>query len=116
MRTLAVNSENDLYLDNNGNLAVAIDLQAVLQNCEHAVKVRLGEVVLDITEGVPYFETIFSGSQEVAQFDAALRQAVLDVEGVLEVIDLTTVQEDHQFNYTMTIRTIYGIGVANGNL
>lgn len=107
---------NDIYLDNDGNIALTVDLQCVLQNCSQAAKTVLGEMVLNTNQGVPYFQTLFAGVAQTEQYTTALRQAFLAVTGVVEVVSLMTSQDNNQFMYTAVIRTIYGAGGISGNI
>ena len=110
----AVNSKNDIYIGDDGQLAIVTGLQAVLQACEHVAKARLGEMVLAIDQGIPYFETVWNGVPNLPQFEIALRQAFLGVDGVTEVISLTTIQRADILSYTATIMTTFGGGTING--
>lgn len=114
-QTFAVNSNNDLYLDRNGNLAIVRDLQAVLQDCEHAAKAQLGEMIFAADEGIPNFQTIWNGGNpNIAQFEAALRQNVGAVVGVTSIRNIDILIQNNTLTYTMTIVTIYGAGVISG--
>ena len=113
-QTFAVNTQNDLYLDNNGNLAIVYDLTATLQACAQAAKTLLGEMVLNINQGIPYFQTVWVGVPNQQQFNAALRGAFFSVAGVVEVVSLMTQQVNNALQYTAVIRTIYGTGGLTG--
>lgn len=114
MKTLSTDNNNDLYLDNTGNIAVVTDIVATMESCAHEVKTRLGECVLDTERGIPFFETVFNGVPLLMQFEAACRAAILGVAGVTEVISFVTRVIDGQLAYEATIRTIYGTGTING--
>lgn len=113
-KTFAVNANNDIYIGDDGNLAIAIDLQAVLQACAQAAKTLLGEMVLNTDQGIPYFETVWNGVPQIQQFQAALRRAFLNVTGVVEVVSLITSQVDNTLQYTAVIRTVFGGGAISG--
>jgi hypothetical protein len=113
-QTFAVNDNNDLFIDANGNLSITSGLEAVLQNCEHAAKAQLGEMVLDTTRGIPNFDTIWVGVPNIPQFEAALGAALRNVTDVIDVISLVTRLEQDVLIYEATIKTIYGVGVING--
>jgi hypothetical protein len=115
-QTLAVNENNDLYLSIDGNIAMVYDLTAVLQICAHVVKVRLGEVVLNTDQGLPFFETVWNGSPNLIQFEAAARATLLGVTGVVEVVSFDMSIVDSSLVYVAVIRTIYGTGTINGGL
>jgi hypothetical protein len=108
--TFAANDTNDIYLDAIGNIAFAYDVTAILQQCEQAAKTLLGEMVYNTNQGIPYFQVLWVGVFNIAQFTAALRTAFLAVGGVLEVVSLITSQTNNTLSYTAMIRTIYGNG------
>jgi hypothetical protein len=114
--TFAVNENNDIYLDEVGNIAFAYDLEAIKQQCQQAAQTLLGEMIYNVNDGIPYFQTIWVGVPNVAQFTAALRRAFLAVGGVLEIITLITSQSNDTLSYTATIRTIYGNGGFIGTI
>ena len=111
---------NDIYLDDDGNIAMAYDLQAVLQQCAQVARTLLGEMVFNTDLGVPYFQVLWVGTPNVPQFNAALRQSFLNVNGVLEVVSLITSQggdnrDTNTLFYTAIIRTTFGTGtITNG--
>jgi hypothetical protein len=113
-QTFSVNSNNDLFLGIDGNISISYDLQAVLENCAHIVKVRLGEVVLNTDQGLPYFETVWNGVPNLIQFESAARNALLQIDGVTEVVSFKISIVDDVLVYLATIRTIYGEGAING--
>ncbi len=113
-QTFSVNEDNDLFLDREGNISISFDLEAVQQNCEHVVKTRLGEVVINTQIGIPYFETVWNGVPNLIQFQAAVRTALLQVDGVLEIVSFDTSVIDDALTYRAVISTIYGQGVISG--
>lgn len=113
MRTLGVDTNNDLVLDGRA-LAVAVDLQAVLQVCAHCAKAILREMVFAQEQGMPYFETVWVGNPTTAPFEAAFRARIAQVDGVVAIDDLTTAQVGDSMVYEATIRTIYGTGAISG--
>jgi hypothetical protein len=113
-RVFTVDSNNDLIIAGDGNLAISSDLAATLQACEHAAKAQLSEMVLAVDEGIPNFQTVWTGAPSVIQFEAYLRRSLLAVVGVLDIVELTTVVANNILSYNVTIATIYGEGVING--
>ena len=114
VQTIAVDVNNDLYLNEAGNIAFSYNLQAVLELCEHAMKTRLGECVLNTDEGLPYFEVVFNGVPNLLQFEGAAREALIQIEGVTEIVDFVMTLVDNTLQYTATIKTIYGQGAISG--
>lgn len=113
-QVFAVDNNNDLFIQNNGQLAINRNLEAVLQACEHIAKAQLLEMVLNTERGVPNFETVWNGSPNIAQFEAYLRRNLLTVPDVIEIVSLDTTVQNNVLSYLAEIRTIYGTGVLNG--
>lgn len=113
-RTLAVDAKNDLYISSTGSLAVVAGLDAVMEACQQAAQAQRGEMLYDLTRGIPTLDTVWRGSPKVAQFKAFLRRALMAVADVIEVSSITTRVADNTLSYSATIRTIYGTGVLNG--
>lgn len=109
---------NDIYLNDDGNISLSYDLNAVLQECSQVARVLLGEMVFNTDQGIPFFQTVFSGVPNIPQYTNALRQAFLKVDGVIDVISIIAAQggsnPSDQLTYTAIIRTIYGTGTING--
>lgn len=110
--TFAVNENNDLYLDQYGNLAIATGIMAIMQGCAQAAKTLLGEMVFNINQGLPYFEQVWVGVPNIQQWTAALRSAFFTVPGVIEVVSLITSQDNNTLTYTAVIRTSVGTGTV----
>ena len=113
-KTLAVNANNDIFVDAEGNISIAFNLQAILQQCAQAGKTLLGEMVFNINQGIPYFESVWIGTPNIEQYTASLRRSFLSITGVLEVVSLITSQINNTLSYTAVIRTIYGSGGFTG--
>jgi hypothetical protein len=113
-RVFAVDADNDLYIGENGDMAVNVDLLAVLQACAHRVKAQFAEMVLQTQQGVPNFQLIWRGAPNLLQYEAYVRDAILEVDGVIEVTQLEAEVVESAVRYQATIRTIYGTGNING--
>lgn len=113
-RTFAVDARNDLFLAPGGNLAIVVDLDAVLMICAAKARTLLGEMVLAVDKGIPYFQSVFTGQPNPATFEAALRDALLSVDGVTQISSLAITQTGNELNYVASIVTIYGPGVIDG--
>ncbi len=114
MRVFATDDNNDLYIAVTGNLAIANDLEAVKQACEHAVQAQLGEMMFSVDQGVPTFETVWVGSPNLPQFEAALRLTLLAVPNVVEVPELVATRLRDTVLYTARIITKFGETYLNG--
>ncbi len=122
MQTLSANVNNnipgvaydDIYLDSNHNISISRDLEAVLEACAQAAQTVLGEIIFNINQGIPFFETVWIGVPNIQQYTAALRVAFLNVPNVVEVVSLITSQIDNNLIYTAVIRTAFGSGGISG--
>lgn len=114
MKTLAVNSNNDLYLTADKNLTIAYDIFAIEQAVAQAAKAQFNEMVLAYDQGMPNMQTVWGGSPNVAQFEAYLRKTVMEVPGVVEIRELDISVANNVLSYEITILTIYGQTMING--
>jgi hypothetical protein len=113
-KSFSINEVNDIYLDTNGNLAISTGLTALIEICKQYMQTILGELVLNTTTGLPYFQSVFTGVSNIQQYVAAGRAALLTVEGVTQVISFDVSMNEKVLSYVATIQTIYGTGVVNG--
>lgn len=114
MRTLNVNADNDLVLNELGYLSFATDIDAVLLTARQYASTLLGEMIYNADQGVPYFGVAFGSSPNIAQFEAGLRRRLLQCPGVIRIDELTAQQVGDTLGYTATITTEFGQGTVNG--
>lgn len=113
MRSFATDETNDLFISGR-NLAIVSDLAAILTVAKHAAQAILGEMVFAKTQGMPYFETVWSGNPTSAAFEAAFRSRIGSIPGVESIPSLEVNQVGDAMRYRAEIITIYGPGVFNG--
>lgn len=115
MRSIAVNSKNDIYRGSTGNLAMVTDLDAVSQDAEHAMKTQFQEVTLDLTVGVKTKATIWDKYQPQA-FAASGRKNIALVPNVTSVTSFTVARLNGVASYVAKIASTYGPLTIAGNL
>lgn len=114
MITLAVDGQNDLYLSQDGALALARDKTALAQVLAQYVRTLRNELTFDITRGMPNLTTLWRGVPNIPQYEAALRQRLMAADGVRSIVSLTAERQGEEYRYTAVIRTIYGDLSVNG--
>lgn len=106
---------NDIYLTPDGNISLSYNVEAVLQECSQAAKILLGELIFNTTVGIPYQQAVWIGVPNIQQFIAVLRQTLLSIPEVNEVISIVTgSSQTGTLTYSAIISTIYGNGAING--
>jgi len=112
--TFGTNSQNDIFIGGDGNLAIYSGIDAVLYACATASKAQLGEMVLAIKQGIPNFQTIWVGTPNYPLWTSYLRKTLQGVLGVKEVKSIELFRVENTLKYTATIVTQFGTGVING--
>ncbi len=107
MKSLATNPRNDIYIGTNGKLALVLGIEAIKQNAQHAMQAQLGEMVFALDRGMPTMETVWHHTNLV-QFEAAARQTLRAVEGVIDIPLFEVAIVDDTLRYRATIQTIFG--------
>src|SRR5690606_41293921 len=105
-QTLAVDANNDIYLGEDGNIAVVFNLQGTLQACAQAAKTILGEMIFQSNRGVPNFQLIWVGVPNPQQYEAAVRATLLEVDGVQEIVSFIYNLTDNNLTYRSEERRI----------
>jgi hypothetical protein len=117
MKTLSVDSNHDIHLDRNGNIAIADELEGLRQKVESVLRLIRGEWVLDKTVGVPYMESVFVLGATEGTVKNVYDKAILDVPEVVGITNSTGVLDRprRKFYYTAQVQTIYGrLDITNG--
>lgn len=115
MKTFATDSSNDLFLDGCHNIAISTDSDAILNIVKNALRTLQSEIQLDITLGIPYFETILQiQSPDVAVWEGYMIDEAQKVNGVLRVNSMQSKIENDVLTYKMEILSEYGTGTIIG--
>lgn len=114
MITIATNSDNDIYTDSSGNLAMLTDINALANVSKNVVLTALGEPEYNITDGIPYFETIFTDTPKIDLLQAAQVAALENLEDVNRVSNYEYEQTDGIYSYSLIEHTTFGDIKING--
>lgn len=116
VQTLATNANNDLFVNESGNLTMLSSVDAVAAACRSAAMTQLGECVLFTGQGLPNFQSIWVGTPDYSIWQSYLQNTLLSVPGVSTVQDINLTQKDGVLNYVAEINTIYGSTTVQGSL
>lgn len=114
MKTIQTDDLNDIFIDDNFNIAIALDLKAVQNVCQNACLTLRGEMPLSVLQGIPYFEVVFGAHPNLQLFRKYIISALESVEHVLSVTNFTLNYEDGTLYYSVLINTDYGATILNG--
>lgn len=114
--TLAINTKNDIFLNDDGNIATSTGILSVLQNCQTAVQMIAGEALYQSTDGIPAFETIWNGSPNFQQAEASIRATILKVKDVTNINSFDYIVNNNIFSYNVEIQTVFGTEILEGSL
>lgn len=118
---VAINSTNDVYIDDTNNLAMLFGsvsnqqgVKAVEQACKTACLAQLGEMVLFTTQGMPALQSVFNSNPNLAVYQAALAAAMQQIPGVISVQSIVFTKTGNVLNYVAEIQSQYGELTING--
>lgn len=114
MITIQTDDTNDIFVDANGNLSIAQDLQAVQNVCQNACLSLQGQTPLDAEYGIPYFDVVFGAHPNLESFRQYLVALIEEVEHVRQVNNLMFDFEDGVLKYSVRIETDFGESTLNG--
>ena len=113
-RVISVDSNNDIFVGGDGNLAIKSGITAITQLCEHVMKTMLNEMIYNYNDGLPNFKVIWDGSPNLLQFNVAAKSAIQAVNGVLRVASFESDVTDNVLKYRAEILTEFGSALLNG--
>lgn len=108
MITFQSTASNDFALDAGKSLSLTVGVDGLMQTARQHMQARRGEMFLAADKGVPFAELVWAGTPNVAQFEAAGRATLLQVEGITAVLSFTARLDNNDLNYVALIRTIFG--------
>lgn len=76
---------NDLFLEQDGQLAVVRDTEAVGHHVRHRLKTFEGEWFLDVNAGVPWLTEILGKRYDPALAESVVKAEIADTDGVTEI-------------------------------
>lgn len=99
---LLVQNAWDLCLDASGNIALATAPYALAQDVASAVKLFLGELYYDTTQGIPYFTKVLGYLPPASLITGYIEQQALTVPLVLTATCIITAFNDRELTGQVT--------------
>lgn len=114
MRTIAINENNDIYLDNSGSLAIKTDLEAMGDICVNKSQTVQGELLYNQDKGIDFFNTIFSSPSYPDLFQNEVITQLEDTQSVNTVKNFRGEAHNGVYSYMVEVQTDFGQVVLNG--
>lgn len=120
VQTLATDSvTNDIFIGTDGKLSILSGQPAVQGACGTKAKSQLKEMIYAQNAGMPNFEVVWVGVPNLAAFEAAYRQNIAPVAGVVAVQSFAVADVNNELSYAAVIENEFGAafaqtGVING--
>ncbi len=113
-RIWQTNDNNDIFTTPGGRLAQRTDLQAILQQAEHAMSAQLGEMIYARDRGVNTDDSVWSGAVNLLSFESFARQQLERIPSIINIEDFQARLDGNTIRYTTTLRTRFGAGTITG--
>lgn len=76
-----LNENNDIFVDNTGNLALIYDEDQVIQAIRTRLSFFLGEYFLDSTIGFPWFELVLKANVNISSIESRIKLEITNTPG-----------------------------------
>lgn len=113
MQTIAINENNDIYIDDSGNLAIKKDLPALGDIYINKIQTLKNELLYS-DKGIDYFNTIFANPTYPDLFQNELQNEIVNTESTISIDSFESKQENDIYKYVAKIQTEYGELYING--
>lgn len=112
--TIARDENCDLYLDDNGAIATIEGADACAQIISAKMRTSLGEMQLNMQNGVPYFQTVFVDKSFIPIWQDQVIKMLEAIDFVTEVSSFDCNTDGDMLKYTAEIKTDNGTVTING--
>jgi len=116
MITFQSTASNDFAISAGKSLSLLGGVDGIMQTARQHMQARRAEMFLNASNGIPFAELAWAGTPNVAQYEAAGRATLLQVEGITAVLSFTARLDGDVLSYIANIRTIFGEGQLLGTV
>jgi hypothetical protein len=82
----ASNGSQDIYLDENGQIAFVTGQQYTAQRIKTRLQLFLGEWAYDTSQGVPWLEVVFAKPADIVTIEAVIKNTILETPNVISLL------------------------------
>lgn len=123
MQLTAYSKVRDIALDENGDWEISGgDLQligdgpAIVQAVQIALEFFQGEWFLDVSAGIPWWQSVMIKNPNPNQLEGIFRSAILAVDGVQAINSLTLTYDSQQRTLTIDYEIQANVGLLPGSV
>lgn len=114
MLTVGIDENNDLFLDNNGNIVIKYDIEAMGDIYVNKAQTNKGELVYNTEKGIDFFNTVFGEPCYPDVFQYQLLNELRDTAETEAVNGYTQEINNGVLKYRVDCKTTYGNITTNG--
>lgn len=112
--TIARDANCDLFLDSDGNIALVSGKNAYAQIVNAKMRTTIGEMMLNTSGGLPYFQTVFADSDLIPIWQAEVTDMIKSLPFVKSIVSFNCGVEGNVLKYELKIETDEGNIEING--
>lgn len=106
---IQLNNQHDIALVGNDFVLTETIPMTLAQRLKIRLLTFLGEWYLDVTEGIPYYESILGKNRAKETVDNIFKNAILDDEDVLNIVEFeSNISKDRQYNLRFSVKSVSG--------
>ena len=114
MKTLAINTSNDIYINSVGNIVVKSDLEAMGDILVNKSQTNLGELLFNTEKGIDFFNTIFASPNYIDLYQNQLITQIEQTDKVERITNYDAEIDKNIYKYQVEVQTEYGEVSLNG--
>ena len=114
MKTIAINSNNDIYINTSGNLVIKDDLEAMGDILVNKCQTNLGELLFNQVKGIDFFNTIFANPVYIDLFQHQLVTQIEETDRVDKIENYDAEISKNVYTYKTKVQTEFGEVNLNG--
>ena len=110
MQTIALNTDNNILLDNYGNISFKSDAEALAQDIANTLSLCRGENPYNVEEGINYDDEVLGKLGGMDYIEGQFRNRILENDEVISIsrLDINYNYDNRQLEITSNINSIYG--------